>query len=181
MGWAANDISRAILKAIEESDVTSAIDVLDEHPKYVMFNDSYVHTWLHRSAKRGLMDLCDYLLSHGLDINHESGVEKHTPVEAAISADEQSNRVDIVQALLQRGADPNISRPIISAINPRRGTEEQSLELVRLLVEEGGADVNRVYDVYGNPENTFTALDFAKSHERYTIVEYLKSKGAVED
>ncbi|MGL6096908.1 MAG: hypothetical protein ACRC7O_14065 [Fimbriiglobus sp.] len=51
--------------------------------------------------------------------------------------------------------------------------------MIRQLVE-AGADVNRVYDWFGNTDNTFTALEFAEMYGRPAIAAYLRSVGAVD-
>ena len=91
-------------------------------------------------------------------------------MDEALLAGEALDRPGLVKALLDRGADPNVSRPLISAINPRRGDDAASLELVRLLVEVGRADVAREYDRFGNKDDTFTALEFAEMNGRPSSV-----------
>ena len=59
----------------------------------------------------------------------------------------------------------------------RESDEEEILAIVKLLVEHG-VDVNRVYEIYGDPNNTFTALEWASG--RPAIEAYLRSKGAVD-
>ena len=171
-----NEIYWAFI-AKDESKVSR---LLREHSELFFHSDSHIRTWLHQASKYGMFAVCDYLLENGHGINHAYGIEQWTPLDTAITNGQLKNRPNVIISLLERGADPNISRPIIAAINPSIGPEDESLELVRILVEEGGADVNRVYDIYGNPDNTFTALEFAQSHGRSKIVEYLKSKGAIE-
>jgi len=49
------------------------------------------------------------------------------------------------------------------------------MQLIKLLVEHG-ADVNRLYDLYGDKDNQFTALDWAKDSP--DIADYLRAHGA---
>ncbi len=169
-----------MISYLRQGKAQDAIDYLESHPEQLHYSDAATKSWLHEAADSGLLSLVDYLLRVGLDINYAAGIEQSTPLEKAVRADENPNRPDFIRELLRRGADPNISRPLISALLPRRGNEDVSLELVRILVEEGGADVNRIYDIYGDKNNTFTALEWAEAHDRPKIAAYLRSKGAVD-
>ncbi len=71
------------------------------------------------------------------------------------------------------GADPNQGRPLISALN-HRVDESVRLPLLTLLVDHG-ADVNQLYDIYGDESKLFSALDLADEGE---CRDYLLSVGA---
>lgn len=154
------------------------IETLEANPHMLYFSNSR-KSWLHSAVSHGRTRLIDYLLDKGFNVNLAVNIEQTTPLDSAVLADAIPHRVDMVRTLLARGADPNISRPLIYALNSRRGSEEIGLELVRLLVE-GGADVNRVYDIYGEADNTFTALEWADGTGWRSVADYLRSKGAVD-
>jgi hypothetical protein len=107
------------------------------------------------------------LLDRGYDPNLVHG--KTSLLGAAIYED----NCEIAELLLQYGANPNQQREIISALN--RNDISIRKRLVRLLVEHG-CDVNQVYDMFGEPNNLFTALDWAQDMQE--VSEYLRSKGA---
>ncbi|MCZ2341025.1 MAG: hypothetical protein LC104_04420 [Bacteroidales bacterium] len=157
-----------------------AIEYLKNNPSIVGYSSSFTGSWLHAASRYGLMKLIDYLIGIGFDINLVSGIEQATAINNAVCATDILDRATFVRELLNRGANPNISRTILSALNPRHGEEDEGLELVRILVEEGGADVNRVYDVYGDPNNTFTAVEWAEAFGRPKIAAYLRSQGAID-
>jgi hypothetical protein len=73
---------------------------------------------------------------------------------------------------LENGSDITIGRPLIGAIN----LKEPSIRyrFVELLVDRG-LDVNKLYDLYGNPNELFTALDWT-SDER--VANSLRKRGA---
>lgn len=162
---------------IMSGEIAQCLDIFEQHPGVLGHSNSFVRSWLHFAASYGHLPLIEYLFGKGADINFAYGSEQWTPLDSAIAADEMPHRTDVVRFLLARGASPNISRALLAAINPRRGDEATSLELVRLLVE-AGADVNREYDIYGDKNNTFTALEFAEMHGRSAIAAYLRSVGA---
>lgn len=112
------------------------------------------------------------LLDRGFDPNLLSPDRKTCLWEAIIKEE-----FDVAELLLQHGADPNCNaskcRLLLAALN--RPDHESRCRFVRLLVEHG-IDVNHIFDLYGDPENLFTALDWAK--DQPNIAEYLRSKGA---
>ena len=132
---------------------------------------------LHQAAKRGHLKAVELLLAAGADVNLCVNIFTSSPLMRAVAADHAPRRVEVIRTLLAHGADPKFDRVLIAAINPRRGDEATCLELVTLLVG-AGADVNRVYDIYGDPTNTFTALEWAEEHGMNSVADYLRSKGA---
>ncbi len=74
--------------------------------------------------------------------------------------------------LLSRGASALYGRLLIDAIN----AEQNSLELVKLLVEHG-ADINREYPFGGDDGPIFNAVSWAQVMGKQEIVDYLISKG----
>lgn len=118
----------------------------------------------HCSAK-----LIEAMLDAGFDINILRLPERSTPLSTAIGFDQD----EVVELLLRRGADVSIGRPLIGALNPRK-TAERRLRYVKLLVSHG-VDVNQRYDLFGDPNKQFTALDWTKDP---AVIEYLRSRGA---
>jgi hypothetical protein len=103
--------------------------------------------------------------------------EESTALDDAIggSRDHRSKgeHLRVVEYLLSQGGDPNIGRPIISAINHEDSA--LALQFVKLLVEHG-ADVNKPFDSYRRQNMMFTALDWAAGKPE--IAAYLKEHGA---
>ncbi|QGJ71958.1 Hypothetical protein PBC10988_36710 [Planctomycetales bacterium 10988] len=125
-------------------------------------------TWLGFAADRGNTKVLSVMLDHGFNIDPLEMPYRSTPLISAVSF----NHDEAVELLLTRGANPNIGRPLIGALNCN--TLEKRFKYVKLLVEHG-ADVNRLYDLYGDSNNQFTVLDWANDPE---IVDYLREKGA---
>ncbi len=97
------------------------------------------------------------MLSFGYDVN-AIGFPPYageTVLAIAIGRD----LMKLVRLLLDAGASPNIERPLITSMSSRLSQKRQ-LEYLQLLIAHG-ADVNRLYDVYGDKRNQFSALDFA--------------------
>ena len=164
-----------VLLALGEYDKFDA--ELKQHPETARCVIPYTGSILHEVASLGRVKAVVQLLDAGADANSRGGHRSnYSPLACAWACDESPDVVEIVRLLLAHGADPDADRAIISAIN-HRSDEATRLALVKLLVE-AGADVNRVYDVYGDPNNTFTALEWAEGTK--SVADYLRSKGAAD-
>lgn len=130
--------------------------------------DGYAPTWLNIAVLSGDVATVKTLCDLGFDVNALSGKEQSSALGVAID----KNHYEIAVVLLSKGANPNLSRPLIGALN--RDSTENKMAFVKLLVEHG-CDVNRLYDLYGDASKGFTALDWTKDPE---VVAYLRSKGA---
>lgn len=127
-------------------------------------------TWLNECVKVGNVGLVETLLDLGFNVNALRLPEKSSAVTTAIGFDYE----EIVSLLIQRGADLNLSRPLIASLSPSLPPERR-MYYVRELVENG-ADVNRTFELYGDPDSLFTTLDWAG--EMPEIAAYLRAHGA---
>ena len=109
------------------------------------------------------------LLRLGLKINSHTKPSRTTAVSKAVNNRDRPS----VEFLLSNGADPNIDRTIIGALNLR--PEETAIEYATLLIEHG-CDLNRVFELYGDSNNCFTALDWADKNPK--LSEFLRKHGA---
>lgn len=133
------------------------------------------------------------LVAHGADVNGRntdmeprwSGARyRHRLVGAtAFLFAAKAGDIEAMRLLLKLGADPKINTgvnitPLMAAAgiawasNQERASEEQVLEVVKMLVEEQGADVNFVADT-GE-----TAMHAAAYRGANSVVQYLFDKGA---
>lgn len=168
----ADNILRRIDEAIDSGDAAGVRQLLTEHPECKDRAEGEFF-WLHQAAGAGHRKVIDALLELGYDVNHTRYPEEATPLNSAI----HKSHCEVVGYLLSRGADPNLGRPLISAINSH--SEETGLALVQLLVEHG-ADVNRVFPWFGDDKVAFSPLSWAVANGKSEIASYLRSKGAIE-
>lgn len=124
-------------------------------------------TLLGDAAVGGNLEVVRTLLDHGFYIDAVRLPEMSTPLSHAIGFEHD----DIVELLLSRGANPNIGRTLIGALNR---PPERRMKYARLLVEHG-IDVNLVFDLYGNKNQQFTAIDWIRDKE---MVDFLRANGA---
>lgn len=165
LGWS------GVNAAISSGDVRRLRWFFAEHPQYVERWPGGIGGMLRSAAHHDQIEVAKMLLEMGVNINDAQMPEESTALSSAISF----AGPEMAQFLLSRGADPNIGRPIIGAIN--RDPEELGLKLVQLLVEHG-ADVNQTFLWFNDPDVAFTPLEWAQ--DKPSIAAYLRSKGAVE-
>ncbi len=159
--------------AIERGDIGLCRSLCQQFPYLITDHTwqvitGYRPTWIKVPARAGNIAMMETLLELGFDVNALSGKEQSSALGSAVS----KNHYEMAEFLLRKGANPNLDRPLISALNREPG--DVRMAFVRLLVENG-CDVNQLYDLYGDSTKQFTALDWTKDPE---IVAYLKSKGA---
>ena len=94
--------------------------------------DKYKDRPLHTAARYGRIDICELLLSIGVDINYTDDVYGTVLDHTVLSAD----NVETCRFLLSKGADPNksinyLDSPLHNAV------ANSNLELCKLLIEHG--------------------------------------------
>lgn len=132
-------------------------------------------TWLAQAVKNQCsLDVLAKLLSAGCDPNgYLESPKESRPLEIAVS----NERIDVVQWLLERGADPNIGRPTVAAVHYQKSSDNQIAMLALLL--DGGADVNRTFPLFGDESKRFCVLDWAMLYKiSPEVIEFLKHRGA---
>ena len=171
-------------RAIDAGDISAIQKTLKEHPEQLTYLRGGSGSWLHRAASDGNINVIDALIDAGIDVNVDSrGTTEHDPpLSRAVS----SGQLDAARHLISRGANVNLGRELIGAINV--GTDfhqdtasrrAMAFELVKLLVENG-ADINRWW-YFGDPKKgmIFNALSWAIVNNRDDIADYLRARGAV--
>ena len=145
--------------------LASGSDLLSEPAKY-----SSNGTWLGDAIDRDCsFSILEKLVAAGCHPNTPSHApNKSRPLGNAI----QKERIDIVTWLLAHGADPNLGRPLIVAVDLE--SPELQKEMLTVLLK-GGANINNSYDWLGDETDRFTVLDFATAP---AIIAFLKENGA---
>lgn len=175
MSTARNETSltpiQQIARAISSGDMPLVKRLLAEHPELLHFKSPYMGTWLSMASINSQKQIAEWLLEQGLDINYSTETCESPLSKAFTGLEGEGNAVEMIQFLLRRGADPNSGRVSIGALN--RKDSALRLRLLKMLVEHG-LDVNEVFDVFGDKDKPFTALDWADGE----CAEYLRSVGA---
>jgi hypothetical protein len=155
--------------AVADGDVEAVRQLLSEHPELLKTYGGHV-TWLHHAAWHGHLEMAKILVGFGMDVNAPTENRPDGPLSSAISR----GSIDVARFLLDSGADPNVGRLLVAAIN----RDSHSFEMVNLLVERG-ADVNEAFPFGDDDGPIFTPLSWAIANEKHDIADYLRSKGAV--
>src|SRR4029079_6975457 len=172
MAFVVHEGMKELYAAIKRGDVATVRRLLTENAHLKNVETFLNPSWLHDAAALGKGEIVELLLDLGLDINKIDKPAETSPLIAAIG----NGHVEVAELLLNRGADPNVGRAFIAAIN----LEDRSIahRLVSLLVDHG-ADVNRKFLWYNDPKMPqFTPLTWAEAKGITEIAEYLRSKGA---
>lgn len=162
---------RAIHAAVAADDIPAIESILEQHPELLHFKSINHASLLSWAASHASYKAAVYLMDAGVPIDWTT--EKGTGsalMSALIYGD-----LPMVKLLLDRGANPNIGRTLFRAI--KCDDEDVGLAAAQSLVEHG-VDVNRQFEWFGNKELTVTPLEFAESHHKQRIAEFLRSAGA---
>ena len=89
------------------------------------------------AAREHRVDIAESLIRRGANLENGTDWSGNTPVVAAVV----SRDIDIIRLMLRNGADVNGQVYHKSALRP--AIQSHSAELVELLIQEGGADVNQ--------------------------------------
>jgi hypothetical protein len=162
---------RAIHAAVAADDVAAMEHLFKQHPEllhYTSINHANLLGW---AAKHASYKAALYLIEAGVPIDQTT--EKGTG--SALMSALHSEDLPMTKLLLEKGADPNIGRTLFGAVG--FADEDAGLEAARLLVEHG-VDVNRRFEWFGSKELTVSPLEFAESHHKERIAEFLRSASA---
>ncbi len=159
--------------AVDAADVEEVQRIIEIHPEELMDYPGFALSWFHYAARLGHINLLEFFLSAGLDVNLYMKEGRDTPLDYAV----RGGQIEAAKYLISRGAIPGVSRMLIGAINVK--DPKTSFELVKLLVEHG-ADVNECWR-FGDEKHgfLFNALSWAIDSEREDIANYLRTHGAV--
>ncbi|MBA4016360.1 MAG: hypothetical protein C0483_04155 [Pirellula sp.] len=126
-------------------------------------------TWLHDASSHGKLNIVQWLLSQGLDVNAYNESNESPPL-----ADASANgHVDVVKLLIESGAfldtSDSIRNPLFSAI---AGDISDANTAVAKLLIDSGIDTRVKYN--GKYMKDMDALAFAKEWGRSDIVRLLE-------
>jgi hypothetical protein len=161
-------------RAINNRDTGLARELLARHVDELKQRD-WLNDLLEYAACQDNLDMVKLLVEFGADIH---APEAENLPDGVIYRAAGEGAVNVVRWLLQQGVQINFPRPDHPGEN-RCGaltvaSFEGHLEVVKLLVEEGGADINAVSG------RGYPPLSYAIMYGKKDVEAYLRSKGALE-
>lgn len=162
------DRVRPIYGALVRDDAHEFERLLHSSPDLVEYQSSPIPSWLHAAAAHGSLNVAKVLFAHGWTANSSPGGRVINPLWEA-----KGKHFEMAKFLLDNGADPNVGRSLIGAIN-----SPEALKWVKLFVDYG-ADVNWCVLIAADKPYWATPLSWAKELGEKEVADYLLSKGGV--
>ncbi|RDD41599.1 Transient receptor potential cation channel subfamily A member 1 [Trichoplax sp. H2] len=174
-----NNLQTEILPACTNGRLKTLQEILDEHFEYAKNSitdivntiDDNLMTPLHYATIHDHIDVMQYLLSKGADIDALGGRLGRTPILVGT----EFNRRNAVQELLNHDPDMSIkdsNGQQILHIVAQQGNVDLAKIILQKLVEKGLAFVNDIDDEHKSP------IHFAVDHGRFGLTELLIQHGA---
>lgn len=159
-------VNKAIRNAIKLGDMNEVIQLIGDDKEILSTMTSF-GTWLHVAAKKGHLEMVEYLINKGIDIDARGDIFDASPLRVAAGA----GHFEIVKYLIERGAEIDVS---LAKRNPLFGAIYGGhKEVVECLVEKG-IDISIRYT--GENIKNMNAYEYAREFGQTEIAEYLKQK-----
>lgn len=159
-------IAKEIRGAIKNGKLDTLRDLLEKEPELLTWITPF-GTWLHVAAAHGQLEIIEYLVNVGLDINAPGGTFSTNALERAAT----KGHLDIAEYLINHNVEIDTSEPdrnpLFAAIYGGH------FEIVKLLVENK-VDISIKYS--GDNMKDMDAYAFSIERGQTEIAEYLKQK-----
>lgn len=158
--------AKDIRNAIKSGQLETLRDLLENEPEMLTWMTPF-GTWLHVAAAHGHLEIVEYLINAGIDVNAEGGTFSTNALERATT----KGHLDIAKYLISRNVEMDISEPdrnpLFAAIYGGH------LEIVKLLVEK---NINISIKYSGEIMEDMDAYSFAIERGQTEIAVYLKQE-----
>ena len=159
-------IEKDIRDAIKNGQLDIVRDLLEKEPEMLTWSTPF-GTWLHVAAAHGHLEIIEFLINAGIDINAQGGTFSTNVLERAAT----KGNLDIVEYLINHNVEIDTSEPdrnpLFAAIYGG------DFGIVELLVETN-IDISIKYS--GESMKEMNAYAFAIERGQIKISEYLKRK-----
>lgn len=158
--------AKDIRNAIKSGQLETLRDLLENEAEMLTWMTPF-GTWLHVAAAHGHLEIVEYLINAGIDVNAEGGTFSTNTLERATT----KGHLDIAKYLISRNVEMDISEPdrnpLFAAIYGGH------LEIVKLLVEK---KINISIKYSSEIMEHMDAYSFAIERGQTEIAEYLKQE-----
>ncbi|MDR4904410.1 hypothetical protein S3E15_01813 [Bacillus mycoides] len=159
-------LNKAIRNAIKIGDINEVKQLIGNDQEILNTMTTF-GTWLHVAAKKGHLEMVEYLINKGIDIDARGGTFDASALNLAAGA----GHLEIVKYLIEAGAELDVS---LAKRNPLFGAIYGGhKEVVEILVEKG-IDISIRYT--GENIKNMNAYEYAREFGQTKIAEYLKQK-----
>ncbi|MCC2380295.1 ankyrin repeat domain-containing protein [Bacillus wiedmannii] len=159
-------VNKAIRNAIKLGDINEVKQLIG-NDKEILNTMTSFGTWLHVAAKKGHLEMVEYLINKGIDIDAKGGTFNASALNLAAGA----GHLEIVKYLIETGAELDVS---LAKRNPLFGAIYGGhKEVVEFLVEKG-IDISIRYT--GESIKNMDAYEYAREFGQTETAEYLKQK-----
>lgn len=159
-------VNKAIRNAIKLGDTNEVKQLIGDDNEILNTMTSF-GTWLHVAAKKGHLEIVEYLINKGIDIDAKGGTFDASALNLAAG----EGHLGIVKYLIETGAELDVS---LAKRNPLFGAIYGGhKEVVEFLVEKG-IDISIRYT--GESIKNLDAYEYAREFGQTEISEYLKQK-----
>ncbi|MDP9739370.1 UNVERIFIED_ORG: ankyrin repeat protein [Bacillus sp. B2I3] len=159
-------LNKTIRNAIKLGDNNEVKRLIGDNPESLHTMTPF-GTWLHVAAKKGHLEMVEYLINKGIDIDARGGTFDASALNLAAG----EGHLEIVKYLIERGAELDVT---LAKRNPLFGAIYGGhKEVVELLVENG-IDISIRYT--GESIKNMDAYEYAREFGQTEIADYLKQK-----
>ena len=156
-------------KAIIEGVLETVKKMIKEEPA-LLHEETIFGTWLHRAAIQGQLEIAQYLIDEGIDVNQNGGILERGAICGAIT----NGKLDMVKLLVKNNVvfDTSTSQrnPLFCAISSRNSN--MRFETVKYLIEQG-IDLSAKYEIYNVEEDAYL---YSKYNGTEEITAYIAQK-----
>jgi len=158
--------NKAIRNAIKLGDIIGVKKLIGSDTE-VLNTITAFGTWLHVAAKNGQLEIVQYLIQKGIDIDVKGGTFDASALNLAAG----SGYIEIVKYLIEAGAELDAT---LAKRNPLFGAIYGGhKEVVEFLVEKG---IYITIRYTGENSKNMNAYEYAREFGQTEIAEYLKQK-----
>ncbi|PEY32835.1 hypothetical protein CN354_20535 [Bacillus cereus] len=159
-------LNKAIRNAIKIGDINEVKQLIG-NDKEILNTMTTFGTWLHVAAKKGHLEVVEYLINKGIDIEARGGTFDASALNLAAG----EGHWEIVKYLIEAGAELDVS---LAKRNPLFGAIYGGYKEVAEFLVEKGIDISIRYT--GENIKNMDAYEYAREFGQTEIAEYLKQK-----
>ncbi|MCM1158568.1 MAG: ankyrin repeat domain-containing protein [Bacteroidales bacterium] len=160
------EIVKLMREAVKQGDL-DLIKKLHISNEGLINIDTVFGSWLHVASAHGQIEIVEYLIKCGLNVNQNGDISGGTPIRSAA----ENGHLDIIELLYQNGAKFDVSE---ATRNPLFGAIcNGHYEVAKFLIDKG-IDITASYSI-GKLDNV-DAYEYARQFGQLEIAEYIKEK-----